>query len=386
MNSINHDKTYQVARLVNRKGDLDKRWYVEYYAWDEEKSSMQRKQIFAPNALKSAESREQWAGEVIKDIQEKASAGLSFKPLTVKTAHISAPRYTFAQGIESAIVTKLSSDRPRTVQTYRSFLNIFRDWINRTDFGNIPVTEVNEEHIVLFLNWLKIEKGIGNTTYNNYLQRLTTAFNILIKQELLKANPCHTLEILPEESSKNTALNFHQRLTIEKYLLDNNLPLYKFTRFLYFTFLRPSELVQLKIKHFDLKNKQILVPAEISTNRKEEPVTIPKLLLAEIAPMRLDKYNPEDFVFSKNLLPGKYKIYPTYVSEMHRKVLQSCGIKQKDVTLYSWRHTGVVNAYKAGIDIKTLQIHIRHQNMEMTNSYLERLGLGLKHELEQREW
>jgi integrase len=192
--------------------------------------------------------------------------------------------------------------------------------------------------------------------------------------------------ILPEESCKNIALNFHQRLTIEKYLLDNNLPLYKFTRFLYFTFLRPSELVQLKIKDFDLKNKQILVPAHISTNRKEEPVTIPKLLLAEIAPMRLDKYNPEDFVFSKNLLPGKYKIYPTYVSEMHRKVLLACGIKQKDVTLYSWRHTGVVNAYKAGIDIKTLQIHIRHQNMEMTNSYLERLGLGLKHELEQREW
>lgn len=381
------ERPHEIARLVNRKGDLNKRWYVEFYTRSEEQSSTQRKQVFVPATLKTAEAREHWAKETIKEIQQMATAGYDFKPLVVKPKQPSStPQYSFPQAIEMAISTRLNSDRRRTIQTYRSFLNIFNDWITKSGYDSIEINQVTDLHISHFLNWLQVEKKIGNTTYNNYLQRLTTAFNALIKQGIVSKNPCHQIEALQEETGKNISLNFHQRLTIEKYLLDYNRPLYKFTRFLYFTFLRPNELVQLKIKDIDLKNRQIIVPASVSKNKKEETVAIPKLLLAEIAPMRLDKFAPEDYVFSKNLLPGDAKIYPTHVSEMHRIMLQACGIKQKDISLYSWRHTGFVNAYKAGIDIKTLQIHLRHQNMEMTNCYLERLGLGLKVELEQREW
>jgi integrase len=380
------ERPHEIARLVNRKGDLNKRWYVEFYTRSEEQTNAQRKQVFVPATLKTAEAREGWAKATIKELHELATSGYDFKPLAAKPKAAALPQYTFPQAIELAISTKLNSDRRRTTQTYRSFLNIFNAWINLSGYENVEISQVTDLHIGHFLNWLQVEKKIGNTTYNNYLQRLTTAFNTLIKQEIVAKNPCHLVEALPEEASKNVPLNFHQRLTIEKYLQENDRPLFKFTRFLYFTFLRPSELVQLKIKDIDLKNRQIIVPASVSKNKKEEFVAIPKILLAEMAPMRLDKYDVEDYVFSKNLLPGPAKIYPTHVSEMHRLMLQACGIKQKDISLYSWRHTGFANAYKAGIDIKTLQIHLRHQNMEMTNSYLERLGLGLKVELEQREW
>jgi integrase len=386
MNRDLEEKPYEIARLVNRKGDLNKRWYVEFYTRTEEQSSSQRKQVFVPATLKTAEAREDWAREAIREIHDLATSGYEFKPLVVKPKPQSAPELTFPQAIELAISTKLISDRRRTTQTYRSFLNIFHEWIGKSGYNNVPVSQITDLHVGHFLNWLQQEKKIGNTTYNNYLQRLTTAFNALIKQEIISKNPCHLVDSLPEEAGVNVPLNFHQRLTIEKYLQEYDRPLFKFTRFLYFTFLRPNELVQLKIKDIDLKNRQIIVPAAVSKNKREETVTIPKLLLAEIAPMRLDKFGPEDYVFSKNLLPGSVKIYPTYVSEMHRIMLQACGIKQKDISLYSWRHTGFTNAYKAGIDIKTLQIHLRHQNMEMTNSYLERLGLGAKIELDQREW
>lgn len=297
----------------------------------------------------------------------------------------SAP-YSFQEAVEMAISTKFASDRPRTQQTYRSFLNVFGEWITATPYPGLPLPNVSGEHVSEFLAWLQAEKKVGNTTYNNYLQRLTTAFNTLIKQGHLYANPCHTVESLTEEGGKNTPLNFHQRLTIEKYLQENNQPLFRFTRFLYFTFIRPGELVQLRIQDIDLKNQRIVVPASISKNRKAEPVTIPKQLQAELAPMRLDKHEPEAYVFSRNLLPGRAKIYPTHVGDLHRQVLRCCGIRQTDITLYSWRHTGVLNAYKAGIDLRTLQLHIRHQNMEMTNNYLERLGVAMRENIGQREW
>lgn len=48
-----------------------------------------------------------------------------------------------------------------------------------------------------------------------------------------------------------------------------------------------------------------------------------------------------------------------------------------DYTLYSWKHSGVVAAYNAGVDIKTIQNHCRHQSLEQTDIYLKSLGLGV---------
>jgi len=41
----------------------------------------------------------------------------------------------------------------------------------------------------------------------------------------------------------------------------------------------------------------------------------------------------------------------------------------------SWKHTGVVNAYKAGVDIKSIQRQCRHTAIDMTDNYLKSLGL-----------
>ena len=46
----------------------------------------------------------------------------------------------------------------------------------------------------------------------------------------------------------------------------------------------------------------------------------------------------------------------------------------KEFTLYSWKHTGVVNAYKNGVDIKALQLQCRHHSVSQTDTYLKSLG------------
>lgn len=47
---------------------------------------------------------------------------------------------------------------------------------------------------------------------------------------------------------------------------------------------------------------------------------------------------------------------------------------KKNFTLYSWKHTGVVNAYHAGIDIKSIQMQCRHHSIQQTDTYLKSLG------------
>ena len=43
--------------------------------------------------------------------------------------------------------------------------------------------------------------------------------------------------------------------------------------------------------------------------------------------------------------------------------------------LYSWKHTGVVMAVKAGIHIKQLQIQFRHHGLDQVDQYLRDLGI-----------
>lgn len=43
--------------------------------------------------------------------------------------------------------------------------------------------------------------------------------------------------------------------------------------------------------------------------------------------------------------------------------------------LFSWRHTGVVWAWKAGIDLVQLQMQLGHTEITTTMEYLKNLGL-----------
>ena len=61
--------------------------------------------------------------------------------------------------------------------------------------------------------------------------------------------------------------------------------------------------------------------------------------------------------------------------ERHKKILKELDLWGKDYTLYSWKHTGVVSAYKARIDIKSIQLQCRHYSLEQTDIYLKSLGL-----------
>jgi len=72
----------------------------------------------------------------------------------------------------------------------------------------------------------------------------------------------------------------------------------------------------------------------------------------------------KDKPVSKNVMGSRY-----------RKLTKDLKLN-KDYTLYSWKHSGVVAAYKAGIDIKTIQSQCRHHSLEQTDIYLKSLGLN----------
>ena len=161
--------------------------------------------------------------------------------------------------------------------------------------------------------------------------------------------------------------------------------LYFFTKMIYYTFIRPKELLGLHVKDFDFDNNIIKINAGISKNKKSDYVVIPKSLLPILEEMDIKKLDPEMLVFSFKLKPGKTFWSRNRVSEMHREVLEYLEIPQ-GFDLYSWKHTGACAAYKAGLGVKEIQVQMRHADSKMTDTYLRSLGLMINDEIKDKEW
>jgi integrase len=120
---------------------------------------------------------------------------------------------------------------------------------------------------------------------------------------------------------------------------------------------------------FNLHAGYIEIPGHVSKNRKTQKVSIPTALYPELK--FLVQMDPELYIF------GEQGIKPPsrdFLSKSHKKVLEALKINGR-YGFYSWKHTGVVKAWKAGINIKDLQMQLRHHSLDMVNEYLKNPGV-----------
>jgi integrase len=111
-------------------------------------------------------------------------------------------------------------------------------------------------------------------------------------------------------------------------------------------------------------------------NNHQESVVIPKALEPILDEMELHNYNPDLYLFGRNL---QTDITP-YVNQNHISARYSKFIHQLHIDsekgLYSWKHTGVCKYYYlTGKDVYALMRQLRHRDLNTTMIYLKSLGL-----------
>lgn len=383
---------YMPARLVSRNNDLSKRWYVEFYVWHAEKEKLQRKQVFLPSIYKTLKERKDYATRRIKEINELLLDGHHIKAQLSRSADVlketkqEKAYYTFQSAITYAVEIKQTGSRTRTVQVYSSFLNVFTGWLRASSYADLPIADVRTLHVYRFLDYLKTERKVGNRMRNNYRDFIRTMFNVLISREIITKNPCAGIAKLPTETGRNIAFTPVEKAQIEAYLLAHDVRLFYFTRFIFYAFIRPLELLQLQIRHVDVQTGKIMIPAHISKNRKQQVVAILPPLVETINSLQLGSYPPNYYLFGKDLQPSLKAMLRNRVSERHKRALDALQLNNAWITLYSWKHTGVIAAYQAGLGIKSLQRHLRHHSLEVTDIYLKSMGLSEDKELLEKSW
>jgi|WetSurMetagenome_2_1015567.scaffolds.fasta_scaffold07430_5 integrase len=366
---------FKAAKLNDCDGNLSGRWYIEFYVWNVQKNRLDRKRFYDVNNYVTLEERKSYANRKVREINELLAEGYHIDVNKISETEIEEIKsYTVTEAIEYALKIKRSSLRGTSYPSYKGAVKRILEWSKDNRIATSDIAHFDRLKAVYFDDYLLVECKYAAKTVNGIISYIKSLFQILVDRELILNNPFKNLKKHKEgDSRKNLAYNEAQIKKIKKLISENDKQLWLFIEFIYYCFLRPNEVRQLKYNYIKLDEKKIFVPNFVSKNGKDGFITIPETFCNELINLKF-KDNENKYVFqgendstpiSKNMMGLRF-----------RNLIKELKL-DKDHTLYSWKHSGVVAAYKAGIDIKTIQSQCRHHSLEQTDIYLKSLGLSV---------
>lgn len=374
-------ETFRLPQLKNAKGDLMKRWFVEWWEFDNNDRKLKRKRLWIPSNPKNAKFRYDFAEnvckEIVNDLQEKGTARAEL----YDNGNYGIKRESNFEIMEKAIKNKTL--RKKTIQTYYSHVRLFCKYLESKNITSLP--KVTTEHAK---EYLVFNRTSAINTCKNKINHLKSIFSELILLNEVSHNPFSLLKgAKNEDSDFNNPYSDYEKKLIEDYLKAKNLPLYYFTRFLFFGFIRPQELINIRVKDVDIRSRIIRVSGSISKTKKNGVIPIIKPLMEIIQESNCLNYPPDFYLFGRDLVPSNLKCPINKPNFQHREALETLGIYRPKVTvLYSWKHTGNIFAYLSGVDVKIIQKMNRHSSFETTEIYLRKLGLFLDQRIYDSSW
>lgn len=270
---------------------------------------------------------------------------------------------------------------PNTIRNYISDLTLlFRYLVGREqdveDYNNVDIGNVDDDFIKKiqlsdlydFLNYL--EKVRNNSAYARArkIATLKSFFNFLnTKLKIIDNVPTLDLEspkvkkrlpvyLTPEQSEKVLeSMNKGKKNYYRDYCI--------LTLFLNCG-MRLSELCNIKLK--DIKGDTITI---VGKGDKERTVYLNKECMKAINNYLEDRETlktDEGYLFLSN---RKSKISPRNVEILVKKHIENAGFKDKKYTPHKLRHSAATMYFKQGVDIRSIQEILGHENISTTQIY-----------------
>jgi integrase len=280
---------------------------------------------------------------------------------------------TALKWIMAAKVAK--GNRESSMNRYTWMSNNFVPWCKEQ--GILYINEPTIEHVDAFLNKKLNEERWGATTYNNRIKGFVSFFNYLVAKRKLKENPIKPgmLERLKNTAEKN---RYYDQGTLDKLIpkIKKNIAMQRFIRWTYYTCARGSELREIRIKDIDLRIKKIIIRADIgktgaSVGKRHIPICqeLHDLIIEE----KLKEMPANWYIFGGKGIPGPKLMHDKYISRPFAKIKEDLGIDPRH-TVYSFKHTRVVDLLVAGFDATKVMQLTGHTNWSSFQAYTRELG------------
>lgn len=127
-------------------------------------------------------------------------------------------------------------------------------------------------------------------------------------------------------------------------------------------------MTRLQIKHFNLKECTLTIPADLSKNKMTQTVTVPKKVILYGVERGFFTAPSDHFIFSYKLRPGKEQIDPKHFRDHWANVRKALKLR-KEWKFYSLKDTGITEMCDKNMTSISVRDQARHSSLAITDIY-----------------
>lgn len=248
-----------------------------------------------------------------------------------------------------------------TISSYASDLSGFESFIEKKYNGPVYIDEIEAADIEDYLYSLKI-KNLQSSTRSRNLYTLRSFWNFAYKNKLCKWNTAIAIEPIKTQKKERTYLSIDE---VNNLINAVDHPLIKVViQTLFYTGMRISECLKLKINDVDMEEKIIHVINGKGGKDRDIPINEHLLqILKNYLENRSDIISDYFFATKKT-----GKLCSAYVNHVIEETVKKLGWK-KHVSAHILRHSFASNLIKNGVSLVYVQKLLGHSNLNVTSIY-----------------
>jgi integrase len=361
--SMHRYQSKHYPKIFSYGGDLTKRWYVEYFIYNETTGKYVRKRVSDMNSLHTSEERLARCEKLVKDLKLLLAMGHTIKEDAPPKKETPLPSVVHL--FDTFFEEKKERLRSNSLKPILSLRNELASYAGKE-------VSIKDFDAKTFLRYLRDKEP---KTYNSRLASLKEFCTWVQGRVEGYQNPIAGEKLLKVTDMEGAVpFSREQISSIKEYLQkEGDEQLLLFITFVYYTLARPEgEILKMQVK--DIKDSYIFIPAANSKTGNARHVAIPKFFEAVITEARLRSYPPHFFIFGDKCAPGPTRIHYRRLYRRHCKMLDELGLGNAGYQLYGYKHTGACELYNATKDLLLVRDQCGHSSAQMTEVYLRGMG------------
>ena len=198
-----------------------------------------------------------------------------------------------------------------------------------------------------------------------YLRTLKAALNKAIEWDLITENPLTKIRLPKRQQEEQLTLNASEIHDIVNAVSNQQIKALIETAF--YTGLRRSELVGLKVKHVDQETGFLQVGDEelITKSRKTREVALCTQVIDLLSNIIINK-QPDDLLFGKT---KKIPYTADYISRVFKRAVDRNQLNKR-IHFHTCRHSYITNLANGDIPLQAVQMLAGHSNITTTMRYV----------------
>ncbi|MBV7529056.1 site-specific integrase [Chitinophaga sp. sic0106] len=280
-----------------------------------------------------------------------------------------------------------------SVRTYVYKYQHWMAWLNKSSYGHLPVSEFLTRHAYEYLDHCS-KAGHTGSYFNSFRQMPFSLFDMIKERKIISQNPFADTKNQKKNTGSATIFTPPQIRLVRNFTMRKYPELGVFCDYIYYTFMRPLELLRIKIKHIDFERYRINLPPDIAKNDTQRTIVLPPALRKHLRELRknlqviYDRYSKtypkvklEDYyvfgIYKKGggpqPSPRPYIKRDSITTMFREKVRKPLRLSEHH-TPYVFKHTGVDEALRRGASISGAMKQTGHKSLKNFQIYMRSLN------------